>query len=299
MHLMDSPRNMPDQAKKPEPPVALAELPPFPAVAIRALRLTANPDTRLRELHDVICTDQVFAAELLKTANSPIHGIRSTIKSTLQASILLGYERLKKVVLTIAVRGYLAKVMEIPALRACWRHSLACAIVAEELAVASFAAKSETPVQPDKDFAYTAGILHDLGRLVLAVWKPKQYADFLQGTEKQPCNILAQEEKLFGINHCQIGRSLIAAWGLPVEFTEIICDHHDDMHCPHCNVFAGVRFGCRMSDTLGFAVACSTSTPTYEALLSELPEGVRKRFGANRDEQASRITRKINLIELN
>ena len=117
------------------------ELPPFPTVAIKALQIASNGSGRLRELHDTICTDQVFSGELLRLANSPLYGIRTAILSTLQASILLGYERLKALILTIGIRVYFTNVLTIPVLRVCWRHSLACAIVAEDLAVASFTSR--------------------------------------------------------------------------------------------------------------------------------------------------------------
>jgi HD-like signal output (HDOD) protein len=286
-----------DRAENPEPRVAIIELPPFPAVAIKALQLASDREVRLRQLHEVICADQVFVGELLRLANSPLHGMRTAIKSTLQASILLGYERLKGLILTIGIRVYLAKVLEIAALRACWRHSLACAIVAEDLAVASFAAKSETRAYLDKDVAYTAGMVHDLGRLALAVWRPKQYADFLKDTEKEPCNVLAQECALFGMDHCQVGRSLTAAWNLPAEFMEITAHHHDDLQDPQFNALAAVRFSCLMADALGFQVAHSIDSRTYEELLCELPERERQHFGPSRDEYAQQIAGKIKSVE--
>jgi HD-like signal output (HDOD) protein len=288
---------MSDRAKNSELAVSVVELPPFPAVAIRALQLASNNDIRLRELHEVICADQVFAGELLRLANSPLHGMRSSIKSTLQAAILLGYERLKGLVLTIGIRMYLAKVLQVAALKACWRHSLACAIVAEDLAVATFAAKSDTRVYLDKDVAYTAGMVHDLGRLALAVSRPKPYADFLKNTEKEPCNILAQERERFGEDHCQVGRSLTTSWNLPAEFTAIAAHHHDDMQGPPFDALATVHFSCLMADALGFQVAHSTDSQTYEELLCQLPERERQYFGPSRDDYALRIAGKIKAVE--
>jgi HD-like signal output (HDOD) protein len=285
------------EAENLELPVVLVKLPPFPVVAIKALQIASESEMRLSELHQIICTDQVFSTELLRAANSPLYATRSPITSTLQATIRLGYESLRRLVLTVGIRGYLGKVLEIPTLRACWRHSLACAIVAEELAIASFAAKSEPQVNLDKDFAYTAGIIHDIGRLALAVWKPKPYADFLNSTAKEPGNFLAQEKQLFGADHCQVGRSLVKKWALPAAFLEITSRHHDDMRSRQFDALAVVHVSCMVSDTLGFEVAHCTGAPTYEEVISELPEGVRERFSFSREEYASRIATKINSIE--
>jgi len=285
------------EGKNPIRPVALDELPPFPAVAIKALRIAADNDMRLHELHQMICTDQVFSAELLRAANSPLHATRTPITSTLQASIRLGFESLKRLVLAVGIRGYVGKLLEVPALRACWRHSLACGIVAEELAIARFAARSEPRIHIDKDFAYTAGIIHDIGRLALAVSRAKPYADFLKSTEKEPCDVLAQERQRFGADHCQIGRSLVRQWNLPPEFLEITSHHHDDVRDRESDALAVVHVSCLLADTLGFSVAHCTDVPTYENVLNGLPEDMRQRFGVSREEYASKVSARINSVE--
>jgi HD-like signal output (HDOD) protein len=274
------------------------ELSPFPSVAaIKALQLASNGEKGLRELHKLISTDPVFSAELLRAANSPQYAVRASIKSTLQATMVLGYVRLKRLVLTVGLRVSVAKMLEIPVLRACWRHSVACAIVAEELATASFAAKSEKGQHLDKDFAFTAGIMHDIGRLALAVMKPQPYADFLNSIATEPCNILAKERELIGADHCQIGRHLVTAWKLPAEFLEITSCHHDDVQNSQFDATAAVRFGCMMADSLGFSVARSDSTPSYDKLVGGLPEDERRYFGPNREEYVRRIAEKVASIE--
>jgi HD-like signal output (HDOD) protein len=288
---------MPETSGKSESAILPVELPPLPAVAIRALQIASNGDGRLRELHDIVCTDQVFVGELLKLANAPLYGISSEIKSTLQASILLGYERLKGLILTIGIRMYLSNVLEISVLRACWRHSLACAFVAEDLSVASYAARSRTRAYLDKDAAFTAAILHDLGRLALAKLRPRQYADFLKSTETQPCNVLARERELFGIDHCEAGRLLVQGWGLPAEFARIASRHHDAAQSQSLDALAAVHFSCQMADALGFQVAYSGDSRTYEELLGTLPECERRHFGSSPKEYIFRIASKINAIE--
>jgi len=269
-------------------PKAISNLPPFPAVAIRALQMVSTGEERLRELHDLICTDPAFSAEILKFANSPLYGIRIEIKNTLQATILLGYQRVKGLVLTMGMRAYLGQTLEVPVLRACWRHSLACAILAEEFAKVSTV---------DKDVAYTAGIIHDVGRLALAVTHPKQYHDLLEKGQGQPLDLVQRERELFGIDHCQAGHSLITAWNLPAEFIEITSRHHDRPTDSAFDLLSVISLSCEMADTLGFGLVHSPGTLRWEDILKRVPVRENLELPPAAEELTARIASKISCIE--
>src|SRR5262249_40209510 len=133
-----------------------------------------------------------------------------------QASMLLGFRRLRQVVITVGLRSYVHDTFA-PAQRACWRHSVACAMVAERVARWN---------SIDRDFAYTAGILHDIGRVALATASPDLYADLMESAAERPRDVLEAERELFGLDHCSVGRLLVAAWKLPDVFAEIVATHH-------------------------------------------------------------------------
>lgn len=120
-------------AKTVEVPLALDNLPPFPTVALRAINVLSGTDTSLRELCDLIRPDPVFAAEILRIANSPLVAFSREVTSVMQASMLLGFRRLRRMVMTVGLRSYMDKSCQL-ALQACWRHSVACAMVAERTA---------------------------------------------------------------------------------------------------------------------------------------------------------------------
>ena len=151
-------------------PWAQLRLPPFPQVAIRVLQLVSNENVQLHELGDLISSDAAFASEVLTIANSLLYAPRFPASSILQAIAVLGANHLQGLCLTVAVRAYLGRSLNHPMMRLLWRHSLACALIAEQLASTGFM---------DKDAAYTSGVLHDIGRFALAVVKPKEYADLL------------------------------------------------------------------------------------------------------------------------
>ena len=113
------------------------------------MRLMATDDVIFQRVADLIRADVTFTAEVLRVANSPLIGRRDEIRGIMHAMAVLGLERLKGLVMTVALRNFLAPGLHVPALLRCWRHSLACAAVAEELAVANWL---------DKDRQYTSRV---------------------------------------------------------------------------------------------------------------------------------------------
>src|SRR5277367_1624944 len=267
----------------------LANLPPFPAVALKVLQSMANPEIHMLELSELIASDAVFSGEVLTIANSPLCGFRQPIHGILQATSLLGLERLKALGVTAGMRAYSRNWQSVSALRACWRHSLACALLAEEIAAAAMI---------NKDFAYTAGIIHDLGRLALLAAAPQQYSTFLNTAAGPPAAILELERRQFSLDHCEAGALLVTAWNLPKEFADIVSRHHEAANLTKIDALACVRLGCSMADALGFAAAVSTSSPSYAELLGTLPMHERSRFeSVKKEDPALRIAIKINALE--
>lgn len=255
-------------------------------VALRALKVLAGTDTSLRELCDLIRPDPVFAGEILRIANSPLVAFPKEVTSVLQASMLLGFRRLRRLVVTVGLRPYMEPSFS-PALQACWRHSVACAMVAERIARWN---------STDRDFAYTAGILHDIGRVALATINPQIYADLIAKLAASPTSdVLRRERESFGIDHCCAGRLLVAAWKLPEEFLVITSRHHEPLtHAEE--VTEVVRLSCLMADALGFEAAFHGTVRNFEEVLSEFPESVRKHF-PGWEELASEIAQEIGVIE--
>ncbi len=265
---------------------ALDNLPAFPAVALRAINVLSGTDTSLRELCDLIRPDPVFAGEILRIANSPLIAFSREITSVLQASMLLGFRRLRRVVMTVGLRSYTNKPFT-PALHACWRHSVACAMVAERTARWN---------SIDRDFAYTAGILHDIGRIALATIGPERYADLIERAATSPTyDVLRCERELFGIDHCCAGRLLVTAWKLPEEFIEITSHHHDPLTHQE-DATEVIRLSCLLADALGFAAAPHGSIRSGDEILAEFPDSVRKHLPAT-DELAAEIAKEISVIE--
>ena len=261
-------------------------LPPFPAVALKALRVLSGTDSSLRELCDIVRNDTAFSAEILRVANSPLIAFTKEITSVLQAAMLLGFQRLRNLVITVGLREYL-KDSFAQAMQSSWRHSVACAMLAERVAGG---------VAVDKDFVYSAGILHDIGRVALATRVPDDYARLLAKSEVTPGELLATELELFGIDHCEAGRQLVLEWELPRQYEAITSRHHEPF-VEADGSMSVIQLSCALADTLGFTVAQRGLASSYEEVLSKIPERARKRFPSQAGELAAKISDEIELIQ--
>ncbi|MGD0094886.1 MAG: HDOD domain-containing protein [Terracidiphilus sp.] len=271
------------------PSWAHLRLPPFPQVALRVLQLTNNENVQLHQLSELISADPAFASEVLTIANSLLYAPRFPASSILQAIAVMGANNLQGLCLTVGVRGYMGKTLNQPAMRAIWRHNLACALIADQLASVGFM---------DRDVAYTSGVIHDIGRLALAVIRPNEYSVPLGAHSGTPASILKAERELFGWDHCEAGQQLIADWNLPSEFEAIVGDHHlpreQDAPWDMANL---INVSCRMADAIGFAAFAGCEITPFSDLLEELPTRERRLFHSSAEPLAFEVAKKINAVE--
>jgi HD-like signal output (HDOD) protein len=271
------------------PSWAHLRLPPFPQVALRVLQLANKETVPLHELSELISSDPAFASEVLTIANSLLYAPRFPASSVLQAIAVLGANNLQGLCLTVGVRAYMGKSLNQPCMRAIWRHNLACALIADQLASVGFL---------NRDVAFTSGVMHDIGRLALAVICPKEFTLLLGAHTGSPESILKAERDLFGWDHCEAGRQLIADWNRPEEFEPIVAEHH----APRQNEGTWgmtdlISVSCRMADTAGCPAFPGCEITPYPDLLNELPVRERRLFHPSVETLASEIARKIDSVE--
>lgn len=282
-----------EKSKATEPP-ALLKIPAFPPIAIRLLHLVSDENVAISEVLDLLRVDPAFSAEILRRANSALYGFSSQISSLQHALVVLGLRRVKVLTMTVATGVYLKKALEIGELRRCWRHTLACALLTEELARAC---------SIHVDLAYTAGLLHDVGRLGLLVAHPHQYSDFLQAAGEKVAaedsfDLLDYEQQVFGIDHCAAGNWLVGQWNLPQEFKLITGRHHDHPDGADFDLLALVHLGCQLASTLGFYVVNTNRFSSFEQIREALPQPAQHRFHPNADELRELVEEKINANDI-
>jgi putative nucleotidyltransferase with HDIG domain len=271
-----------------KPPWALKDLPPYRPVARKLMLLTAEADVQLEQIQQVLRTDAVFTADVLRLANSPLSGIRSEIKSVMQAVMMLGLERIKALATTLALRTFLTKGAPSGALLSCWRHNLATSILCERLA---------RILHMDSDTCYTAGLIHDIGRLALLCAYPEKYEQILSLATGEEFDLLQSEKSIFEIDHCQAGQWILKQWEFPKELQEIAFLHHETPQPGASDLLRVVHAGWRMADLLGFSVLNRPACSRIEEIVSVLPGAAQPQVLAEFDGLAEDVAFKINAID--
>lgn len=247
-------------------PVRLCNLPPFHSIANQVLMLTADPDIELRKIAAVIESDPAFAAEILFLANSSLFGFPSRMHVLRHAVAILGLERIKALAMTVAMRAFLGG--RNPLVRQCWRHSLACAIVCEEIApIFDFS--------PDR--AYTSGIIHDIGRLGLLKMYPQELGPVLTRQYQVNQEVLEAERAALQVDHGRAGVWLIKNWALPETLYEICAHHHDPPQPTDSEMLRMVKVACLLADAIGFPAVECAKRPEYLDVVSPLQGRLRRK----------------------
>lgn len=273
---------------------SLVKIPAFPPIAVRLLHLLSNENVALSEILEPLRADPAFSAEILRRANSALFGFSSQVGSLQHALVVLGLRRVRSLTVTVATGVYLKKALQIEELRRCWRHTLACALLAEELARACLV---------HMDLAYTAGLLHDIGRLGLLVAKPEQYSAFLRAAAVKaatpdPFDLLDYEKETFGLDHCEAGNVLSGEWNLPQEFAVITGRHHDRPEGTETDLLRLVHLGCQLADTLGFHVVNTGRFMDFGDIRAALPEAARHRLLSDPDALRELVEGRIRALDL-
>jgi putative nucleotidyltransferase with HDIG domain len=246
------------------------------------LQQLSQDNVGFREVADVIRTDAPLGTDLLRLANSALSGRRFPVTGIRHALAMLGLDRVRSLITTVALRKLIGPAGGTPALQRCWRHNLACAFLAEEAA---------RNTDLDRDFAYTAGLLHDIGRLsMMSAWRAP-YAALLDSAK--PEDLLSLERQQFGIPHTRAGFALAQNWKLPAIFGEIADHHHDPPPEGVIDAIAVVHFGCQFADTLGFGVS---GQPAAEREPGQ-PSPLRPLIAGSLEDAASRVAERIKEFE--
>jgi len=200
----------------------ITQLQMIPAAASRLLNLTNDENTTVADLSHVIETEPALAAQLLKLVNSAAYSFPSQVTSINRAVNLLGFDEVKQVSLDLLFFNNLIKPNKNAHFDQLyfWQHCLFVAGLSRSIA------KSLNHSSPDT--IYTAGLLHDIGKIVLETHGKVSYSDFLVFFEKSDNAIPENEETFFGVTHAEIGYVFCKEWNLPASITAVTAFHHTD-----------------------------------------------------------------------
>lgn len=200
---------------------SLLNLPTLPTLAAGLLDLVDHPKTSAQSLSQYISQDQVLTARLLKMSNSAYYGQGREITSVHQAVILLGFDMVREISLGVSVLNAFKSAQGLDGfdISSFWDHCSAVALVARKIA------KGWIPHMASE--AFTAGLLHDIGKVVLIQYLPDEFARCLVVAKTEQRNLFEVEREIFGTDHGQIGSWLAQKWKLPHALHEVMEFHHE------------------------------------------------------------------------
>jgi putative nucleotidyltransferase with HDIG domain len=236
-------------------------LPTLPTYVLDLNALLSNASVDLKKVGAVIRTDPSLSAQVLRLCNSALFGLRRRVISIEQAAVLLGTERLRTLVLACSVMQFAGKRLNGTQLAAFWQHSFLCALLSERIArqVDYF----------EKEQAYLAGLLHDIGQLPLWIVVMEDEAKNRPPPPPEWPDNLPVERDYFGMDHCKVGRSMAVAWNFMPSFIDVFENHHHPDRAQHDPYLVGIvaaadRF-LQSQETTDAPPVVDTSQPSVSA----------------------------------
>jgi putative nucleotidyltransferase with HDIG domain len=197
----------------------LQDLPSLPAVVMELLTSIDQEDVDISVLARKVSHDQALTAKTLRLANSSNYGLQVKVTTIQQAITFLGFQTTRNLITAAAVTGcFSAGQCAGFDDKAFWRHSIATAACARVLA---------RRMRFNQDYAFTAGLLHDIGRLVLVSTYPAQYAEVLAWRSAHDCELIEAERAVLGVDHVMAGVALAERWNFSETMRLGIAWHHE------------------------------------------------------------------------
>jgi HD-like signal output (HDOD) protein/CheY-like chemotaxis protein len=201
----------------------LKTVPSLPALYVAVTEALRSSDSSITDIGNLIAQDMGMSAKVLQLVNSAFFGLSNRVSSPRQAVLLIGIENLKALVLSVQVfsdlGGHLTRELGF-----LWNHSMSTASFAKAIARVEL---SSSGVRED---AFTAGLLHDVGRLVLASAFGAEYREVLKRAAEPGVLLASCEGDAFGCTHNGVGAYLLGLWGLTDSIVEAVAWHHQPVH---------------------------------------------------------------------
>ena len=205
----------------------LDDLPAMPQVVIKAREIMADVNSGVNDVVKILETDQAITTRILKVANSAYYGMSGKISTIKHASVILGYKVIGELITLASSSGLLDRELGGYNLGsgALWKHSLSVAIGSRILATRKNSSLEDT--------SFSAGLIHDAGKLVLDKYIMERKEDFEEVMEHGQVTFMAAENRIFGFNHAEIGFDVCDRWSIPEDIAMAIKFHHSPSRSDH------------------------------------------------------------------
>jgi putative nucleotidyltransferase with HDIG domain len=195
--------------------------PTIPSLYVEVVNALQNPNATTADIGVLIARDMAMTTKLVQVLNSAYFGLPRTITDPTEAVGILGFETIKSLIMTVKLLSQYDKVKPVYfSIDNIWRHSTSVARTSKIMALL------ETGDTDCSSIAYTAGLMHDLGKVILAANFDDQYHGAHALARKQQIPLWVIEKDIFGATHGEIGAYMLALWGMPAEVVKVAALHH-------------------------------------------------------------------------
>lgn len=240
-------------------------LPTLPTIYTKLTRLLRSPNATVREIGSIIAEDQAIAVKVLKLVNSAFYGLPQKIGSLKHAIVILGLNQIKNLVLATSTLKMFQELKTAHSfdMQKFWEHSIGCAVAAKVLAETAYLKN------PDDDFA--GGLLHDIGKLIHALYLNEEFSAVVADVEESGVPMIESEQRILGYDHTYTGRELAIKWSLSQGTIDMIAHHHlSDPSAELTKEIATVHIGNILSIALGLGSGGERKVPVVDVKAWEI-----------------------------
>lgn len=198
----------------------LGTLPSLPEVYAKLRKAMVDPEVAVADVAAIIEEDMAMSAKVLQLVNSAFFGLFQKVESPARAVNLLGLETVKNLVLGVGAFSEINATSNVFSIKKLWAHSMAVGTIAKKIAM------NESDDKELIDNSFVAGLLHDIGKLVLLAQLQEKYEQAVILADEQKIQLRMAEKEIFDTVHGDIGAYLMGLWGMPGAVVEAIGFHH-------------------------------------------------------------------------
>lgn len=263
------------------------ELPTLPGISMQVMQMVNDPHTSAFELAKLIEKDAALATKILKTVNSAYYSLSRKIGSIQHAIGFLGFRKLSQLIVSVSVFKDLSVSESAYSMKKFWIHSLLTAECARSI--------SAVLKKNRDDDAYTAGLLHDIGKLFMVKYFPEIMHSALAKSDAESLYAIDAEKQVIGTDHAEVGALLANKWRLPEFIIDAIRHHHETGEEPYKDENTDIVQIVAFSDVLTHQITATLypvpGTYTYssekaqalglnDTSITKLTQGIVEKMGA-------------------
>ncbi|MCL6583327.1 MAG: HDOD domain-containing protein [bacterium] len=255
----------------------IEDIPTIPTVLGEILRITSSEKSSVKDLAQVIYSDQSLATKILKMANSSFYQLVQQVKSIDRAIVVLGFEEVRAIAMAMSVFDsvYLRRGGVYYNRLRSWNHSLLCGLGTRILG--SLVVKSRGLIAE----LFVGGLIHDIGKVLMDRYFPEQFARVLELVEETSISMEAAERKIFGFDHALLAGRLLKKWKFPNQLIDMVLyHHHPELARDNQCWISLLSISDLMCHQLGYSTyACEPKLGLRKLLRSEMMKGLAQMSG--------------------